>query len=201
MRPLIVVVALLTACADDSARVGGVDGVSADLATDLGLEADPALSEVDDPPDAGLDAPDAADDAAGPEPGGFDAGLCEVNSDCASGFCLPGPDGKTCAELCIDNSDCPSDRTCDAIQPKGSVDFAFYCVWPDMLLCQACDDDDHCNWNPNGWHKCVEGTCARRCDEGWYGACSPGFECVEVGEDAAGAPIAQCVPPEGQSCR
>jgi len=115
---------------------------------------------------------------------------CEGNSDCESGYCVAGPDGKICAEPCVE--ECPKGWLCTQVQSQPDV--LFVCTWPHQRLCWPCDTDGDCavaggfgdgfcipgdgGRPPDGASEGGGGTCATQCegDE----TCPPGYACVAV---------------------
>ena len=82
-------------------------------------------------------------DGASPNPG--ETGEpCESNVDCDSGYCIEGPDGYICTELCDEK--CPEGYTCKGIN-SGGGDVVFLCVPPPPLkasLCEPCEVHSTC---------------------------------------------------------
>jgi len=124
---------------------------------------------------------------------------CEDGTGCESGFCIPGPDGKVCAPLCVE--DCPKGWACAQIQ--NDPDVTWICIWPHGNLCRPCMDDAVCNdegaFSSNiCLSKGAEGSyCGAQCDDN--DACPAGFSCNEVASGPDGA-IKQCVSLEPCEC-
>jgi len=74
-------------------------------------------------------------------PGEF-AAPCTDNSECDSGFCVPGPTGSyICSRYCID--DCPQGWLCRGV-PETEPDIAFICIVGTVQLCAPCNVDEDC---------------------------------------------------------
>ncbi|MEZ4266784.1 MAG: MopE-related protein [Myxococcota bacterium] len=144
--------------------------------------------------DAADTAPDSTDaDAADCE--GCFGSPCEVNSDCFSGWCVDGPLGGTCTQLC--DAACPTDWTCKAV--GGGGDPQFICIWVHQPYCRPCRVDGDCG-HPlaSGFaNRCVaqaDGSgsfCATQCQAG--DSCPAGASCTETA--TAGEP--RCLPDSG----
>lgn len=158
------------------------DGVwrSADIgATDLDAPVDttPPPFDVGDPDSGEMGAP------------------CESNAECDSGYCIEGPEGYICSQLCDDS--CPTGWTCKGIQ-SGGGDVAFLCVPPPpnkASLCEACETHTTC---------LGEGSACVAVDDGLYcaKACEAATDCPEgyTCEALEGVQLSQCVPTSG-SCQ
>ena len=72
-------------------------------------------------------------------PGSFGA-PCQVNGDCDSAYCIPGPSGKICTKLCIDS--CPDGFQCAGTGATGDV--TFICIPRWQHLCDPCTSDAAC---------------------------------------------------------
>jgi len=113
---------------------------------------------------------------------------CLGNTDCESGYCVAGPDGKVCAEPCVE--ECPKGWLCTQVQSQPDV--LFVCTWPHQRLCWPCDANGDC-LVPGGAGEnfCVGG------DEGTQGD--------EDGGDEGGFCATQCegdaTCPEGYVCQ
>ncbi|MBM4352460.1 MAG: hypothetical protein FJ109_01480 [Deltaproteobacteria bacterium] len=137
----------------------------------------------------GTDGCGAAGDGL-PGDGGVTYEPCQGNADCESGYCVPGPDGKVCAEPCVE--ECPQGWLCTQVQSRPDV--LFVCTWPHQRLCWPCDTDGDCAVTGGfGDNFCIPGdgsrpfdespegdagTCATQCegDE----TCPPGYACLAV---------------------
>ncbi len=66
---------------------------------------------------------------------------CEASSDCATNWCVNGPDGKVCSQPCFDA--CPAGWNCTQVD-TGSSDISFLCVPAYQPLCTKCKEDSDC---------------------------------------------------------
>lgn len=106
--------------------------------------------------------------------------LCEDDSDCCSGFCLPQVVNQAlvsvCAELCLE---CPGHLQCELVNSPGTDPFIL-CVDPHVDLFTRCAGDIDCTAGA----RCSElGCCMTPCDGDFFGACPDGFACKELGEE------------------
>jgi len=121
-----------------------------------------ASSEETTSPDASLpDAPQPPDVAIGDQPL---AGICQNDSQCATGFCNSYPSGGYCTSLCTSNEDCGADAKClqDYTAPNQKQKVC-------LKTCTSqvdCRDDQFC---PSDAKLCVA-----RCQPG---GCSAGYAC------------------------
>ena len=115
-----------------------------------------------------------------------DFGLpCDSNEECASGFCVQGPDGYICTQTCLES--CPKGYSCKSVSNLGP-DAVFICI-PDATAdpCEGkangaiCEDGSPCTIN----EKCVDGDCIGGdsivCDDGnscTSGACDFKYGCL-----------------------
>jgi len=151
------------------------DGLE-DLSAAESIEADePDLFEPDDIPFTGdwtfLDGGEI-------EEGDFLA-PCSTNTDCISGFCVQGPDGKFCTRQCLDEGDCPPEFQCVGIVLT-YPDLTFLCVQKVGKLCSQCSADEDCILDGA---RCVELDDGKFCGQGCEAApddCPMGYECVPV---------------------
>ncbi|MCB9728496.1 MAG: hypothetical protein H6746_08465 [Deltaproteobacteria bacterium] len=120
---------------------------------------------------------------------------CNANSDCFSGWCVDGPLGGTCTQLC--ESACPEGWACKGV--GGGGDPAFICIWVHQPYCRPCRVDGDCG-HPlaSGFaNRCVErpdgsgSYCATECQAG--GSCPSGASCTALGE----GPDERCIPDDG----
>ena len=127
-------------------------------------------------------------------PGNFGT-PCVDNSDCASGFCVPGPAEKyVCSSLCLD--DCPAGWLCKAA-PQTEPDVLFLCIWGQVALCAACDYDAECGGKVDLCSAVGDGGdtyCTQHCKDDQD--CPGGYSCSPPAEGAA---LQQCLPDTG-SC-
>ena len=95
------------------------------------------------------DVPPKPDGAAPGDGVGPDSGLvplpavpdpCVVGDDCPSGWCVEGPDGHFCSEVCI--SECPKGWTCKGVTTGGPL--VFLCVPLAAPVCADCATDAAC---------------------------------------------------------
>ncbi len=157
---------------------------------------------------------DQADSEVGANCPGNEGCPCETNSDCYSGFCIEGPDGNECAQMCSTGEECPANYTCKSVQTGGG-DVAYICVYMYPKLCMPCSEDAQCQGKFSGeGAKCVKGVatdnnqptegetvevdafCGSACKED--GDCPAGYKCMDV-VTTAGNDDRQCVPENG-SC-
>ncbi len=207
--------------ADGAGQGGGElllpDGHS-DAGTDLIPAPDGAWDNVQVPDEEDATAPET-DGSGGDAPGDavpdvvFDS--CQGNSDCESGFCVAGPDGKVCAIPCVE--ECPTGWLCTQVQTQPDV--LFVCIWPHGRLCWPCNVNEDC-LAPGGMGEsyCVPGgiageldpgegpgepgpeagagTCATQCegDE----TCPSGYSCLETGVGSETKSL--CRPEEACTC-
>ena len=116
---------------------------------------------------------------------------CATNTDCLSGFCVQGPDGKFCTRQCLEEEDCPPDFQCVGIVLT-YPDLTFLCVQKIGKLCSACSADEDCILDGA---RCIELKDGNFCGQGCEGDdCPLGYECQEVegGND-------QCIP-QSETC-
>jgi len=117
---------------------------------------------------------------------------CFANPDCASGYCIDGPDGPICSRTCVDT--CPEGYSCRVL--AGQVDPTQLCVPNYLDFCGSCLSDAHC---PGG--RCVDDgeqppycttTCSVAVDE-----CPDGYACQAVTDVQRAASAEVCVPDTG----
>ena len=107
---------LAAACGDDEAVPFATDAIPADAATDIGLGL-PDSSPT--PQDMGAIADTGAD--TGPSDP-----TCQDGSQCVSGFCVPGPDGRrVCADLCRSDENCPEGWECRPVLTPDLTQYLF----------------------------------------------------------------------------
>ncbi len=131
----------------DGLVFGGSDGISAGV-TD-GQIVDVATA------DAGGNVRGACDFSEAPASGQPGAS-CKEPSDCDSGYCVEGPDGRVCTRKCVEC--CPQGFAC---QESKLGDAEFVCMPRLAALCRPCITDQEC------------------------GALNPGALCVGYGGDGA----------------
>ncbi len=191
--------ALVAGCGDS--KVAGAEDVKVDAASPKDAAGADVVGLGDLPTTdlAGPDAEDATSDAADGDAvdcEGCFGSPCSTNSDCFSGWCVDGPLGGTCTQLC--ESACPTDWTCRAV--GGGGDPQFICIWVHQPYCRPCRVDGDCA-HPlaSGFsNRCVarpDGSgsfCATECQAG--GSCPSGASCGEI---AAGGDQ-RCLPDSGE---
>jgi len=118
---------------------------------------------------------------------------CTQNSDCLSGFCVEGPDGKVCTMNCVD--ECPQGWSCAQV-PGSCPDCQFVCISRWLDLCRPCMSNPECqqggftsgnlcvNWGAEGLF------CATGCTTSQD--CPNGFSCLEV--EVKGGTSLLCMP-------
>lgn len=84
---------------------------------------------------------------------------CVKDTECESGYCLMGPDGKVCTQSCQVDEDCPEQWLCKE-RPGTCPDCVFICYWDCTPLCDV--------------KECGSDGCGASC-----GTCPPGFICLE----------------------
>lgn len=119
---------------------------------------------------------------------------CDENSECNSGFCVEGPTGKECAQLCVD--ECKNGWSCENVLGVGG-DVIYLCVWPFGNLCKPCSTEADCNiglvaaknacidFGGNGWFCGVSCSSQEECPEA--------YTCKNVTLES-GLKVGQCVP-------
>ncbi|HOI09035.1 MAG TPA: hypothetical protein PK313_01030 [Myxococcota bacterium] len=156
--------------------------------------------DVDVPADPG-----PVDDGERPDPGGpFDIRFdivpggflspCSSNDECASGYCVEGPNGNICTKTCI-TGECPADFLCAGIV-NTYPDIVFICIPKFSRVCQPCTVDNQC-----GGGKCVTLADGSYCTVPCGGSeCPDPYECRTVDGDEADQ--SYCLPPSGTcACR
>ena len=164
--------------------------------------ADVTPPDVVDEPDDVFDEPDTVDVAPSDvvedvsrEINETDYGQpCRRNSDCSTGYCVPGPDGLICTRPCLDECDAAGDVPMECVPVVGAgADATRVCLPVGAGLCAPCLDDLNC----------VEGACVQTSDGGVCGlhcetsddcpaftTCFTSFEGVELASP-------QCLPETG----
>ena len=127
-------------------------------------------------------------------PGEF-AAPCTDNSECDSGFCVPGPTGSyICSRYCID--DCPQGWLCKGV-PETEPDIAFICIVGTVQLCAPCNVDEDCGGSLDRCQAIgTQGAtyCTQHCLDS--GGCPSGYSCSPPTDQVGSS---QCVPDTG-SC-
>jgi len=121
---------------------------------------------------------------------------CTKNEECATGYCLPTPDGPQCARTCVGDAGCPSGFQCKDI--VGGGDTIFACVHPAPYHCQPCHADTDCAGGPAKKGRCVDlgkgSVCLQECG-------AEGDSCKAAGANCAKLPSGLSVcQPEGGVC-
>jgi hypothetical protein len=188
---------LLTACSEDKPAVGPGDSLGADTGEDIG-GLDSGAEDVQAPPDVPeIDVPEdvpTADIAQQPYP------PCNKNDECASGFCLPTPDGNKCAPLCSGDAGCNKEYVCQAVSGSGDVIYA--CVHPAPFKCKPCKTSADCASGANKKKGvCVDLGQGAACLEDCSGDGSCVGDDVTCGKSPAssiGGGLQVCIPSSGQ---
>ena len=164
------------------------------VATDTGgVEADTGGTTADS---GGTDDAGATTDAGpadtGPKPLDCPGGAgceCAKNDECDSGACLETPEGKVCAQTCVDS--CPTGFECKNF---GATDVLFVCFPKWTSLCSPCEKHNDCKVNG------ADARCLSYGDKGSFcGAtcaadddCPSGYTCTEEFDKDAGQSFKQC---------
>ena len=169
-----------------------------DLGYDVGKDTNSKPEDKGGPQDTGDEEKDFYDDEDVPALPGEPGWPCEDNSDCNSLFCIEGPDGKVCAQPCVDS--CPEGFVCTSVS-SGSDDQFFICVYPDLNLCRPCTNSEACKGPASSAAGCVDfglggSFCGMSCFEDTD--CQDGYLCSDV-LLTGGVPDRQCIPQSG-SC-
>lgn len=178
----IALVALLgfVACDDD------VPDTPTDSGTTGGM--DMLTDSLPPPPILDMRINDAAPDA-GEE-------RCDGPEDCASGYCVPTPEGdRVCTDRCADDNECPDGWQCRAVLNAGA-DTVFICVAARRVQCDTCVTDSDCGAGDGECITIGQGDyCAQNCETL---ACPAGHSCEDVEVDGEARPL--CLPDAG-ACR
>jgi len=177
------------ACGEDK-----IDGFVEPGDTDASLEAflpDATVPDSTTTPPDGVDAFDTANNDGDTAPcPGCTGSTCDDNSDCNSGYCLEGPNGKECVRTCSD--ECPTGYACRGVTNAGG-DPTFLCLYEHIAYCQPCNIDGDCETGIGSLSgtKCLPGDPATP-DGGSFcrtpctpGSCPSGATCedVQIGAD------------------
>ncbi len=127
---------------------------------------------------------------------------CKENSDCDSGYCIEGGEGKICAETCIDSCT-KTGFLCTTVTFPGSNDPVSVCVPKGGNLCNPCKASSDCVSLADGKAACVDNGdagafCGASCssDDG----CDVGYTCKSV-KTLEGKDSKQCVPKDNAICQ
>ena len=180
----------------------GIDGFGKDVKKGDAVDGG---SDPDGLPVADTNTPTAVEAKMCVVPNGFGC-PCTVASDCDSGYCINGDQGKVCTQTCAEN--CPKDWKC--IQPSGG-DAVWICVpaYPD--LCKPCAEHGDCQKNGLNDNYCVpfykgdgfiDGSfCMTACTQVMdnvtklpVDTCKDGYICQTLKLNVEGKPVKQCVP-------
>jgi hypothetical protein len=138
-------------------------------------------------------------DGAGPKDGATDTplsgflGPCSGNSDCASGWCVVGPEGAAlCSRLCDEG--CPEGWECRAVRGT-DPDFTYICHPTSERLCAVCTADDQCEGGTCLTFGDGRG-CALPC--GPLDECPEGWACEERASEESTNTGKRCVPVTGR---
>jgi hypothetical protein len=176
------------ATVDTTDVIATADTPAADLAplADIAPDLPPSDTSPDVADSAGTDATILSGTLGAP---------CDKNSDCDSGFCVPGPQGKVCSQVCTDN--CPSGYACTAIGT--GADLGYFCVPSFASLCNPCHKNADCSDPANGGGVCI----SHGSDGSFCGAdcsklpCPSGYACQSVIDQESGGSVKQCAPSGG----
>ena len=152
----------------------GGGGITPDLGG--GLTPDPGPAATDPGPAIDTGPSEHTDTEPGLElPPDFNK-PCENNSQCTTGFCIEGPDGKICTMTCIE--DCPNGFECEGVTNFGG-DVTYICNPKFVALCTACEKDSDCGGTGHCIEVDLEGThCARECN--LAEPCPTGYLCKAI---------------------
>ncbi|MEY3014364.1 MAG: extracellular matrix protein [Pseudomonadota bacterium] len=183
---------------------GGTDASVGEDTTDTGgggLDTTPD-TEADSSTDAGGGDPDTDDADTGNDncPGGAYC-ECTSNSDCDQGFCISGPTGNICAEVCIEG--CTQDGfDCKLVNFPGNPDPVNLCVPKGGNICNPCKASSECSSLGDGTAACVDNGdagafCGSTCTTD--ASCAVGYTCKDV-TSIEGTDVKQCVPKDNGIC-
>ena len=210
-------------CTDVAEVIGGLDGGIAppDVPGGDGSFDFPLAGDVETDPlhpgDGGL-LDGVGEDGGGAVPTGPCPGSdwcpCAQNTDCYSGWCVPGPDGLQCTKAC--EEDCPAGYSCRPVaNPQG--DPIYLCLYDHVYYCRPCENDSECApalvdpsphrctpWPDGAGSFCATvcqtatdcppgAKCAMDADEGTHGYCQPDAgECDCSGNSIAAGASTTC---------
>ena len=208
LPPGVVVAALVGAalmvgvgCSDGSSSngtgVGTADSMTGDAsASDTAFDA-AGLDSADDWADGNDATADDVADSNGPEVGG-PGFACASNADCDSNTCIDTPNGRVCAQKCID--ECPSAFECKQLP---GADASFYCLPRWLHTCEPCSTSTACEAPGFSGAACIDRGdaghfCGTACDDS--GDCPTGYACALV-NSVEGTESQQCLPKAGATCK
>ncbi len=123
---------------------------------------------------------------------------CELNNQCASGWCIPVDEEDValrCSRTCLDS--CPGDWECRGA--TGDGDPVFICQPPLNTLCNACERDADCREIGSQCLTYPDGKfCGRDCQND-ASVCPENYSCDEIQNDVGQITGVQCQPVSG-SC-
>ncbi|MCO4761020.1 MAG: hypothetical protein KC502_05915 [Myxococcales bacterium] len=185
-----------------TADVGGEEDAGG--GEDAGTETDSGTADAgatDAGGDAGSEGDTSTTDAGDLACPGGDYCSCNSNDDCDKGFCIDSPDGKVCAESCVDT--CKKDKFVCKLVPGPGGDNVTVCVPEGGNLCDPCDKNGQCTSLSDAAAACVDlgetgAFCGSSCKTD--ANCANGYECKDV-KDVTGKDVKQCVVKGGGSCK
>ena len=188
VRFLIAVNLLLTACGQDPATS------PTQTEADTNVASDSSIADISAQPDttAAEDTSIAPDVGSGNVCPGGSGCACAANDDCDSTMCIEGPDGKQCAQACVDK--CDAGFSCAQV-PQGS-DVAVVCVSVWSRLCSPCEQTKDCNHPGVTSARCIEaGDAGKYCGTGCVNDddCPTAHACKSA-KDVDGNTAKQCLP-------
>ncbi|MCO4764433.1 MAG: hypothetical protein KC502_23175, partial [Myxococcales bacterium] len=197
---------LMAGCSDDAESVSGettdISGDSGELSDGGLLDASADTAESSDiQADSGPADSEKADSSqpdAGPEDAGVIKQPCDDNDECTSGSCLPTPEGRFCADVCV--SSCAPDYKCQEI--LSSSDVVYVCVHKTPYRCSPCASDKDCEVTGKSGGVCVQlgggGYCAQPCKSGDTASCvGDDFQCGAT-KTLDGSDTQACLPKSGE---
>ena len=138
----------------------------------------------------------AVGDAVPYEPSDASAGsfgaACSDSADCASGYCIKGPDGLVCTQTCLET--CPDGWSCASVL-NTLPDVVFVCVPNVLVPCAPCVGDDGCFGGACVQRPDDDGPyCAALCDGE---ACGDAFVCETFEDTLTQQTRSACIPASG----
>ena len=190
---------LATACSDVDPSLG--DDASADSVQDGGsgkfdfLVAKEVLATDGEGAELGISDVDVAPDLGSTTDYGQP---CLENTDCQSGYCVQGPEGKVCSKTCVES--CGGGWMCTQVQ--AGTDVAFICMPAFLRLCDPCSSNADCNETGGLDNVCVSfGGAGSFCGAGCNPkspACPKGYACLAATNPESGKVAHQCQPEDGE---
>ena len=179
---------LLTSCGQDPDAVVGDSHAETDAPTDTGSVDISASIDAGPEPDTTV----AVDVGAEPSCPGGSGCPCTANKNCDSTLCIEGPDGRLCAQSCVDS--CAKGFACAQLS-RGS-DLAVVCVSNWSRLCSPCEQTKDCNHAGVTGARCIaSGAAGNFCGSGCAtdGDCPSSYACKDT-KDVDGTATKQCLP-------